>query len=192
MNGVLRRLALALLALALGLGASTAVAATIFRDAARDVKGGAGPDLTSLSVSHTATAVTFRLRFAQAPPLGVSAEGWVDMLLVGIDTPPRSLSRTPRGWYGLDYYAGLHGAEQTAVLVRSSVTKPGSTSRVIARVEAAVTGRTLGFTIARTKLGDPDWIELVVAADREGTEREAGGSADEAPARGAFHYDLGG
>ena len=127
MNGVLRRLALALLALALGLGASTAVAATIFRDAAGDVKGGAGPDLTSLSVSHTATAVTFRLRFAQAPPLGVSAEGWVDMLLVGIDTPPRSLSRTPRGWYGLDYYAGLHGAEQTAVLVRSAVTKPGST-----------------------------------------------------------------
>ena len=156
------------------------------------MKGGAGPDLTSLSVSHTATAVTFRLRFAQAPPLGVSAEGWVDMLLVGIDTPPRSLSRTPRGSYGLDYYAGLHGAEQTAVLVRSAVTKPGSTSRVIARVEAAVTGRTLGFTIARKKLGDPDWIELVVAAGREGTEREAGGSADEAPARGAFHYDLGG
>ncbi|MGZ4389161.1 MAG: hypothetical protein ACXVZL_07255 [Gaiellaceae bacterium] len=55
-----------------------------------DVRGGAGPDITSVWVSHTSQAVTFRVRFAKAPPLGASArQRWVDMLLIGIDVPPR-------------------------------------------------------------------------------------------------------
>lgn len=188
------RLAIAALlpTLTLGIGVGSAPAATAFPDPVGDVQGGAGPDITSIAVSHTASTVTFRFRFASAPPLGLSArEGWVDMLLVGIDVPPRSLKRGAHGWSGLDDYAGLHGAEKTAMVVKTSPTKPSQPSRVLARPRVTVSGRTLSFSISRDSLGDPAWIEFVVAAGRETSDQANGGGSDEAPQRGTFHYPLG-
>lgn len=180
------RTTVAAAALILGLG----VGAT-FPDPLGDVRGGAGPDLASVSVSHTATTVTFRLRFAKAPPLGASVrEKWVEMLIVGIDVPPRGLRRTARGWTGLDYYVGMHGVDTTAVLVRASPAPPtGSTP--VARLRVAVSGRTLGFTLRRSSIGNPAWLEFVVAAGRETSDPAAGGGSDEAPGRGVFHVRLG-
>jgi hypothetical protein len=184
-------IAAVLLTLALGLGVATALAATAFRDPVGDVKGGAGPDITSIVVSHTASTVTFRFRFASAPPLGVSArKGWVDMLLVGIDVPPRSLKRTPHGWVGLDYYAGLHGTQTTAILVKASPTRPSQPGGVVARPKVTVRGRTLSFSLGRAKLGNPAWVEFVVAAGRETSGEASGGGSDEAPNRGSFRYRL--
>lgn len=180
----------ALLVLALSIGVAGALAAASFPDPVGDVKGGAGPDLTSVSVSHTAAAVTFRLRFATAPPLGVSAsERWVDMLLIGIDVPPRGLKRGSQGWAGADYFVGLHGTEKTAVLVKSG-TRKNPKSTLLARYTVAVNGRTLSFSVRRRKLGNPVWFEFAVAAGRETSDQNATGGSDEAPARGAFHYRL--
>jgi hypothetical protein len=184
-------IAAVLLTLALGIGVATALAATAFPDPVGDVKGGAGPDLTSIVVSHTAATVTFRFRFACAPPLGLNTrEGWVDMLLVGIDVPPRSLKRGAHGWSGLDYYAGLHGREKTAMVVKPSPTTPSQPSWVLARPKVTVSGRTLSFSIRRNALRNPVWIEFVVAAGRETSDQATGGGGDEAPSRGSFHYRL--
>lgn len=178
-----------LLAAGIVLGGAAAGAGTGFPDPAGDVKGGAGPDLTMVTVSHTASTVTFRFRFAKAPPLGMSARaGWVDMLLVGIDAPPRTLKRTSLGWTGLDYYAGLHGTEKGAILMKAQA-KP-SQRKVIARPKVTVSGRTLSFSISRRALGNPAWIELVAAAGRELSDQAGGGGGDEAPDRGTFHYQL--
>lgn len=180
-----------LLTLTLGIGIATALAATAFPDPVGDVQGGAGPDITSIAVSHTASTVTFRFRFASAPPLGSSArKGSVDMLLIGIDVPPRGLKRGAYGWSGLDYYAGLHGTERTAMVVKTSPTKPSQPSRVLARPKVTVSGRTLSFSISRNMLGNPAWIEFVVAAGRETSGQAAGGGSDEAPNHGSFHYRL--
>lgn len=179
------KIAAVLLTLALSTGAAVALAEASFPDPVGDVKGGAGPDLTSVSVSHTSSAVTFRLSFVKAPPLGVSVrEGWVDMLVISIDVPPR---RAPRG--SVDYFAGLHGTEKTAMLVKTSATKLGR-GKVLTRPKVAVAGRTLSFSVSRSKLGDPAWLEFTVAVGREMSDQATGGGADFAPARGAFHYEL--
>ena len=179
------------LAAGLGLGAAVAPGCAIFSDPAGDVAGGAGPDVTSISVSHSATAVTFRVHFAQQPPLGASArDGWVDMLLIGVDVPPRGLKRTPRGWMGLDFFAGLHGTERTAIVVKPPPA-PSGKSTVLGRPKVAVGGRTLTFSVSRRKLGDPAWFEFVVAAGRETSGPTTRGGADEAPDRGVFRYQLG-
>lgn len=179
-----------LLMLALGLGGAAARAGAWFADPVGDVKGGAGPDLTLVSVSHTASTVTFRFRFAEAPPLGSSArKGWVDMLLIGIDVPPRSLKRGTHGWAGLDFYAGLHGTDTTAMVVKTSPTAP-SQNRMLARPAVTVRGRTLSFSISRTTLGNPAWIEFVAAAGRETSDPAGGAGGDEAPNHGTFHYQL--
>jgi hypothetical protein len=185
------RVAAALLGLALGIGVASAGAGTGFADPVGDVEGGAGPDLTLVSVSHTASTVTLRFSFAKAPPLGVSVKGgWVDMLLIGIDVPPRSLRRAANGWAGLDYYAGLHGTDKTAMVVKTSPTKPSQPSRVLARPKVTVSGRTLSFSISRNTLGNPAWIEFVVVAGRETSDQAYGGGSDEAPNHGSFHYRL--
>jgi hypothetical protein len=177
------------LAVALGAGAA-AVSANSFPDPVGDVTGGAGPDLVGVSAAHTASTVTFRFRFAKAPPLGMSVkERWVDMLLIGIDVPPRSLKRGAHGWTGLDYYAGLHGADRTAVVVKASPTKRSQPGKVLARPKVRVSGSILSFSISRRALGNPDWIEFVVAAGRE-TSDQANGGSDEAPDRGTFHHRL--
>jgi hypothetical protein len=180
----------AVLLLALSIGIPTALAATAFPDPVGDVQGGAGPDITSIAVSHTASTVTFRLRFASAPPLGFNArKRWADMLVIGIDVPPRSLKRGPHGWAGLDYYAGLHGSDRTAIVVKTSPTKPSRRS-VLARPTVTVGGRTLSFSIGRSTLGNPAWIEFVAAAGRETSDQANGGGSDEAPNHGTFHYRL--
>lgn len=176
------KIAAVLLVLGLGTGVAAAFAGVSFPDPVGDVKGGAGPDLTSISVSHTSSAVRFRLTFAKAPPLGVSVrQGWVDMLVIGIGVPPRG----PRA----DYVVGLHGTERTAMLVRQPATKPGP-GKVVGRPEVAVAGRTLSLSVSRGKLGDPAWIEFSVAAGRELVDRATGGGGDLAPDNGAFHYQL--
>ena len=193
MAGRLHRLKIAtvLLALAAGIGVATAPAATSFPDPVGDVEGGPGPDIASISVSHTHSTVTFRFRFTKAPPLGISArEGWVDMLLIGIDVPPRSLKRTPNGWMGLDFYAGLHGTENTAIVVKASPTKPSQPRKVVARPKVTVSGRTLSFSVRRAALGNPSWVEFVAAAGREMSDPGRSGGSDEAPNRGTFHYKL--
>jgi hypothetical protein len=67
-----------------------ALAAKTFADPVGEVKGRAGPDLTSVTLSNSASTLTFHVRFASAPPLRQSTRGkWVEMLLIGIDVPPR-------------------------------------------------------------------------------------------------------
>jgi hypothetical protein len=178
------------LVVVLGLGGAVAGAGAGFADPVGDVKGGAGPDLTLVSVSNTASTVTFRFRFAKAPPLGVSAKArWIDMLVVGIDVPPRSLKRTAEGWRGADYYLGTHGTERTAILIKAP-SNPARPSRVIGHPKVTVKGPTLSFTVSRKALGSPTWIEFVAAAGRERTDQAGGGGGDEAPNRGTFHYQL--
>lgn len=152
-----------------------------FRDPAGDVRG--GPDITAVTVSHTATRVTLSVRFAHAPPLGAAARGsWVDMLIVGIDVPPRGLTRSANGWRGLDYYVGLHGNDRVAMLVKAS------RRTIVGRPKVVVSGRTLTLSLSRRSLGSPAWIELVAAAGREGAGDT--GEGDEAPDHGVFHYRL--
>jgi hypothetical protein len=175
--------------LAVGLGGAVAGAGTDFSDPVGDVKGGAGPDLALITVSHTSSTVTFRFRFAKAPPLRGSIEGsWIDMLLVGIDVPPRSLKRTAQGWRGAEYYLGTHGTETTGVLVKAS-SNPSQPGKVLRRPVVTVRGITLVFTVSRRAIGNPAWIEFVAAAGRE-TSSQAGGGSDEAPSHGTFHYQL--
>ena len=178
------------LILALGLGGGVAGAGAGFADPVGDVEGGAGPELTLVSVSHTASTVIFQFRFAKAPPLGMSAgAGWVDMLLVAIDVPPRGLKRTAQGWLGADYYLGAHGTERTAILVKAS-SNPSRPSKVMGRPKTIVKGHTLSFTVSRRALGGPAWIEFAIAAGRETTDQTSRGGSDEAPNRGTFHYEL--
>ena len=169
--------------LVLGAGAASA---TRFPDPVGDVRGGPGPDLLAVSVLHTRSTVTFRFRFADARPLG-AGESWVDMLLVGIDVPPRSLVRTPRGWLGGEYYLGTHGTEPSAVLVQAAA---GARGTVLARPKVVRSAHTIAMSIARRALGDPDWFEFAVAVGREGSTAVSGGGSDEAPARGVFRYRL--
>jgi hypothetical protein len=61
---------------------------------------------------------------------------------------------------------------------------------VLARPKVSVSGRTLTFSISRTTFGNPAWIEFVVAAGRETSNRAGGGGSDEAPNHGSFHYQL--
>ncbi len=184
-------------------GTTDTTGRTAFQDPVGDVTGGAGPDLVSITVSHTPADVTFSIRFAQAPPLRVSRSGgWVNMLLVGIDVPPFGPPPTPtEGWTGVDYVAGLHGS-QGVVRFRSmrasssGAGQPGTTvggtatvaPGAIERLSTAEDGATLRFSIPRRMLGDPASFEFNVATGREG-EQAAGGS-DFAPASGTFHYEI--
>jgi hypothetical protein len=183
-------IAVAVLVLLLGGGAVVSLGTASFRDPVGDVKGGAGPDLAAISVSHTTKTITFRLRFAKAPPLGANAGKWVDVLLIGIDVPPRGPKSGPHGWTSPDYYAGLHGTDKTAVLLKTPTTQSGQ-GKVLARPKVVVAGRTLGFTISRSALGDPPWFEFAVAVGRETASQAPKGGTDEAPAHGTFHYKLG-
>jgi len=162
-------------------GAGTAVRR--YSDVAGDVSG-AGPDITSVVVSHGIKRVTFTVRFAAAPPLGLSAtEKWVDMLLVGIDVPPLGPTPVPSSWRGVDYYFGLHGNDTgVALFARSGVRK-------FTRLTVVVRGASLTVSVPRSRLGNPKWFGFTVAAGRE-AEVETEGSADYAPAKGVFRYVL--
>ena len=171
-----------------------AVAATRYPDRVGDLKGGAGPDIVAVTLSHTRTAVAFRVLFAEAPPLRVSThERWVDMLLIGIDVPP--LGRRPVApggeWPGANFALGVHGPSRTGQLVRLGKGIPEA-SRLVARLTIVTRGPALSFSIPRRAIGSPRWFTFVVASARE-TEREAaGGGFDVAPERGTFRYVLAG
>lgn len=166
---------------------AAASAAKGYPDRVGDVKGGAGPDIALVVVSNTNTNVTFEMRFAKAPPLRVNrSEGWIDMLLIGIDVPPPGSRPIPGGeWRGADYALGTHGPSKTGVMVRL-----GQHHRVVARFKVATSGSTLNFSIPRRALGSPDWFRFQIAAARELAAEGRGGGVDFAPARGTFRYAL--
>lgn len=170
------------------LGAGPALAATTYPDRAGDVARGSGPDVVAVSVASTRTHLTFRVRFATAPPLRVgTGDGWVDMLLIGIDVPPFGPQPAAGGgdWTGADYALGTHGPSRTGRLVRLAAKR----SRTVTTFRIATTGATLAFSVPRGALGSPASVAFLVAAGREGEE---GGEADFAPARGTFRYTLAG
>lgn len=180
--------------LILALGGGTASGATRYPDRMGDVQPGAGPDVVWLRLSDTKTSVRLVVRFAQAPPLRVGRdEGWIDMLLVGIDVPPLGPPpRAPGGvWLGADYAAGVHGPSRRGQAVRLAANVPEA-SRLVARFDVVTSGSTLSFSIPRRALGDPAWFRFSVVAGREATERPAGGAPDVVPARGTLRYVLAG
>jgi hypothetical protein len=163
-----------------------AFAAKVYADRSGDAKG--APDVTWVRLSNTASTITFQVGFATAPPLRVSArEGWVDMLLIGIDVPPLGPSPTARGgeWSGANFALGTHGPSRVGQLVRLG--KSGSSS--VTRFTIDVSGRTLRFSIPRRALGNPRWFAFSLAAAREGTDQKSSG-ADLVPQRGTYRYHL--
>jgi hypothetical protein len=150
-----------------------ALAGKGFTDPRGDVREGNGPDVVTLKLSSTKTAVTFTVRFAKAPPLRVSPrEEWVDMLLIGIDTPPLGRRPNPDGdWLGANFALGTHGPSRTGMLVKLA----GGRQRQIARFPIVVEGSTLTFSVSRRALGNPAWFSFMVAAARETSTESAGG-----------------
>jgi len=147
-----------------------------------------GPDLASVRVSNTDADVSFAVRFASEPPLRVDeGEGWVDMLLVGIDVPPLGPEPVAPGgeWRGADFALGAHGPSTTGVLVRLGRGK-------VADFDMVTTGSTLTFSIPRSAIGDPERFTFTVAAARESGDEGTGGGFDVAPERGTLSYVLAG
>jgi hypothetical protein len=166
-------------------------AARGYTDRAGDVARGSGPDLLSIRISSTRTSLTFRVRFAHAPPLrGSAREHWVDMLLLGIDVPPLGPRPTEPGgeWPGADYALGAHAPATKGLLVRLGDGAPASRRRV-GTFGITITGATMTFSISRRSLGSLRWFTFSVAAARE-TDETDGGSVDLAPARGTYRYRL--
>jgi hypothetical protein len=160
-----------------------------YTDRAGDVEAGAGPDIVSVTVSNTDTRITFAFRFASAPPLRIDAgEGWVDMLLVGVDVPPLGPRPVVPGgeWRGANFFLGTHGPSRTGQLVR-----PGSgESRRVATFAIVTRGPTLTFSIQRRALGNPAWFTFSAAAARETAAESSDGGVDVAPSNGTFRYAL--
>lgn len=187
---MLRRIALTsvpLLLLAAVCG--VALAAKTYADPVGDVKGGGGPDVTSVTLSNTASTLTFHVRFASAPPLRLSTpERWVDMLLIGIDVPPLGPPPVASGgeWPGVDFALGTHGPSRTGQLVRlgKKPSAPPTRFKIVTR------GRTLSFSIPRRALGSPRWFAFNIAAAREGESQADDGGLDVAPKQGTFRYRL--
>ncbi len=169
-----------------------AFAAHSYLDRVGDVKGGRGPDIASIAVSNTKTAVTFRIRFANAPPLRISTrEGWADMLLIGVDVPPLGPRPSIAGgpWLGANFALGTHGPSNTGQIVRLGEGIPAGL-RHVASFKILTGGSTLTFSVPRRAFGSPAWFTFTVAAARE-TEKEAtGGGVDVAPNHGTFRYAL--
>lgn len=186
----LRRLPL-LLVLVVGVASvcGVALAAKNYPDKVGDVKGGGGPDIASVTLSNTASTLTFRIRFVSAPPLRVNArEKWVDMLLIAVDVPPLGPRPfIPGGeWPGADFALGTHGPSGTGLLVRLGAKR----SATPVRIKVVTTRRTLSLTVPRRALGSPRWLTFNVAAAREGESETTGGGLDIAPERGTFRYVL--
>lgn len=169
-----------------------ALAAKSYPDRVGDVKGGPGPDIASVTVSNTKMKVTFRIRFVKAPPLRVSTrEGWVDMLLIGIDVPPLGPRPSVPGgeWLGANFALGTHGPSETGRMVQLGA-GISAESRQAASFKIVTSGSTLTFAIPRRALGSPTWFTFTVAAAREMEKVATGGGVDIAPAVGTFRYAL--
>jgi hypothetical protein len=166
-----------------------ALAAKTFADPVGEVKGRAGPDLTSVTLSNSASTLTFHVRFASAPPLRQSTrEKWVEMLLIGIDVPPLGPAPDTAGgeWRGADFALGTHGPAKTGQLVRLG-TKTSAPPRWF---KAVTRGRTVSLSIPLRALGNPRWFAFNVAAAREGESQASDGGFDVAPGKGTFRYRL--
>jgi hypothetical protein len=171
-----------------------ALAARSYSDRTGDVQGGAGPDIAKVTVSNTKTKVTFGVRFTAASPFGVSeSEEWIDMLIIGIDTPPLGRQPAPgQDWRDANFVLVTHGGMTTGVMQRV-VQKGTRPPRQVATFEIVTRGATLTFSIPRRALGkDTAWFAFYVAAGRETMQEGQGGGADYAPARGSFRYVLSG
>ena len=154
----------------------------------------AGPDIVAVTVEREADTITFRVRFAAAPPLEVGdQEGWVDMLLVGVDVPPPGPPPAEPGgeWSGADYALGSHGWSASGMLVKLST----SASKKWADVPITIEGATLSVSVPCRALGDPERFALSIAAAREWNEtgdQPAGVKPDIAPDTGTWIVELGG
>jgi hypothetical protein len=166
-------------------------------DPAGDVAAAIGPDVVGVSVERDDEVVTFRVRFAAAPPLAMSEEGgWIDMLLIGIDVPPLGPAPvTPGGeWRGLDYALGTHGPSQSGMLVRLTARNGEATSEKRAEVPIEIDGAALSLSVASVELGDADTFALSIAAAREWNEtgnEPAGAKPDIVPDSGTWTVELG-
>jgi hypothetical protein len=163
--------------------APVALASDAFTDPRGDSTG--GPDITSVTLSHTDSTVTIAVEFGSARPLAYSESGgYTDMLLVGIHTDD-DLSRAD-----VEFYTGVHGVD----LTRAMVVRAGPAERgVVGTADVTVSGSTVALELQRELLGDPDAISVDLAAAREYlTEDAAGGGADEAPGTGPYTYVLDG
>jgi hypothetical protein len=163
--------------------ATVALASDSFTDPRGDSAG--GPDITSVTLSHTDSTVTIAVEFGSVPPLAFSESGgYTDMLLVGIHTDD-NLSRTD-----VEFWTGLHGVDLTEAMVVQGV---GPDSERVGTADVTVSGSTVALELERGLLGDPGEIAVTVAAGRESvTEGAVGGGADEAPAAGPYTYVLDG
>lgn len=162
---------------------ATALGSDRFTDPKGDAPG-SGPDITAVTLSHTDTALTIAVEFANAPPLAFDEdEHYTDMLLIGIHTDD-DLGRTD-----VEFYTGAHGVDLTrAPVVRAGIESPRAQ---VGTAALAVDGATLSLTVERSLLDDPEEIAVSVAAGREYVDEDAaGGGGDEAPATGAFRYSL--
>lgn len=162
---------------------ATALGADRFTDPRGDA-GGVGPDVTAVTLSHTDTALTIAVEFANAPPLAFDEdERYTDMLLIGIHTDD-DLGRAD-----VEFYTGAHGVDLTrAPVVRAGSERPRAQ---VGTAEIDVDGATLEVTVERSLLDDPEEVAVSVAVGREYVaEDAAGGRGDEAPATGAFRHSL--
>jgi hypothetical protein len=168
-------------------------------DPAGDVAPAGAPDVVGVSVERDDDAITFRVRFATAPPLGVSAdEGWIDMLLIGIDVPPLGPAPVAPGgeWRGLDYALGTHGPSRSGMLVRltGSVSERAATPEKRADVPIEIDDAALSLSVPAADLGDAESFALSLAAAREWNEARdepAGARPDVVPDSGTWTVELG-
>jgi hypothetical protein len=160
-----------------------ALASDSFTDPRGD--SGGGPDITSVTLSHTDSAVTIAVEFGSEPPLAFSESGgYTDMLLVGIHTDD-DLSRAD-----VEFYTGVHGLDLASAMV---VRGAGPSSERVGSADVTVSGSSVALELQRELLGDPDAISVDLAAGREYlAEEAAGGGADEAPGAGPYTYVLDG
>lgn len=167
-----------------------AMVARTYRDPVADVTPGQ-PDLTAVRISGDARTIRFAFRFASAPPLGTSAaEGWTDMLLMGIDVPPIGAPPTPSGWVSLDYALGMHGVDDRAVFRAmqpglGTDAGPGGAPGLRA-LRSRVNGREIRIELPRALIGEPAYFTFQAATGREG--RDESGEGDSIPDRGTLRY----
>jgi hypothetical protein len=151
-----------------------------FTDPRGDVSGD-GPDITSVTLSHTDQILRIAVDFASTPPLGYDEdEQYTDTLLVGIHTDD-DLGRDD-----VEFWTGVHGVDLTeAMVVRGE-----AGSGVVGSADVAVEGAMVTLEVERGLLDDPDEVAVTVAAGREETDEQAVGGGDQAPASGPYRYVL--
>jgi len=111
------------------------------------------------------------------------AEGYTDMLLVGIHTDD-DLRQVD-----VEYWTGVHGVD----LTRAMVVRPEERA-IVGYADVSVDGSTVVLDVERALLEHPSEIAVQIAAGREYADETAAGrgGGDYAPASGAHPYALSG